>query len=134
MRQASRGEELADNVEILLPGEVSREQTLRRLDALATLLDSAFVIPGTTIRMGIDGLIGLVPVVGDLVTTAISSYILYEARKLGVSKFTLARMAGNVAVDGIIGAIPIVGDMFDIAFRANRRNVRILRAHLERKR
>jgi hypothetical protein len=124
---------LADTVEILLPGEVSREQTLRRLDALATLLDSAFVIPGTTIRMGVDGLIGLVPVVGDLVTTAISSYILYEARKLGVSKFTLARMAGNVAVDGLIGAIPIVGDMFDIAFRANRRNVRILRAHLERR-
>lgn len=124
---------MADKVEILLPGEVSREQTLRRLDALATLLDSAFVIPGTTFRMGIDGVIGLVPVLGDLITTAISSYILYEARRLGVSKLTLARMAGNVAVDGIIGAIPIVGDMFDIAFRANRRNVHILRAHLERR-
>lgn len=124
---------MADNVEILLPGEVPREQTLKRLEALATLMDSAFVIPGTGVRMGLDGLIGLVPVLGDIVTTAISSYILYEARRLGVSKFTLARMAGNVAVDGVIGAIPIVGDMFDIAFRANRRNVRILRAHLERR-
>ena len=105
---------------------------MKRLEALATLMDSAFAIPGTQIRMGLDGLIGLVPVLGDLITTAISSYILYEARRLGVSKFTLARMAGNVAIDGVIGAIPIVGDVFDIAFRANRRNVHILRRHLER--
>lgn len=125
---------LSDNVEVLLPGEESREQALRRLEALATLLDSAFVIPGTSFRMGIDGLIGLVPVLGDLVTTAISSYLIYEARRLGASKFTLLRMSGNVVVDGIIGAIPIVGDVFDLAFRANRRNVRILRAHLERRR
>lgn len=125
---------MAGNVEILLPGEVSREEALKRLDALATLMDSAFAIPGTQIRMGLDGLIGLVPVLGDLVTTAISSYILYEARRLGVSKFVLARMAGNVAIDGVIGAIPIVGDVFDVAFRANRRNVRILRRHLERNR
>lgn len=125
---------LSDNVEVLLPGEESREQALRRLEALATLLDSAFVIPGTNFRMGIDGLIGLVPVLGDLVTTAVSSYLIYEARRLGASKLTLMRMSGNVVVDGIIGAIPIVGDVFDLAFRANRRNVRILRAHLERRR
>lgn len=123
-----------DKIEILLPGEIPRAEALRRLEHLATLMDSAFLIPGTGIRMGLDGLIGLVPVVGDLVTTAISSYILYEARRLGASKFTLARMAGKVAVDGVIGSIPIVGDMFDIAFRANRRNVAILRAHLERTR
>lgn len=125
---------MSDNVEVLLPGEESREQALRRLEALATLLDSAFVIPGTNFRMGIDGLIGLVPVLGDLVTTAVSSYLIYEARRLGASKLTLMRMSGNVVVDGIIGAIPIVGDVFDLAFRANRRNVRILRAHLERRR
>ena len=125
---------MADRVEVLLPGEVSRAETLQRLDALATLMDSAFVIPGTSVRMGLDGLIGLVPVIGDLVTTAISSYILYEARRLGASRLTIARMAANVAVDGVIGAIPIAGDVFDIAFRANRRNMRILRRHLERRR
>lgn len=122
-----------DKIEILLPGETSREESLRRLDGLAVLMDSAFTIPGTNVTMGLDALIGLVPVVGDLVTTAISSYILYEARRLGASKLTLARMASNVAIDGVVGAIPIVGDMFDVTFRANRRNVAILREHLERK-
>ncbi len=120
------------DVEVLRPGEASRADTLRRLDALATLLDSAFVIPGTTIRFGLDGIIGLVPVLGDLVTTLISSYIVLEARRLGVSRFALARMAGNVAIDGVIGSIPLLGDAFDVAFRANRRNVKILRDHLER--
>lgn len=123
----------SDRVEILLPGEQSREEVLRRLDALANLMDSAFVIPGTQVRMGLDGLIGLVPVIGDLITTAISSYILVEARRLGASRFTLARMAMNIAVDGVIGAVPVAGDVFDIAFRANRRNVKILREHLARK-
>ncbi|RTL71229.1 MAG: DUF4112 domain-containing protein, partial [Hyphomicrobiales bacterium] len=103
------------------------------LDALANLMDSAFVIPGTQVRMGLDGLIGLVPVIGDLITTAISSYILVEARRLGASRFTLARMAMNIAVDGVFGAVPVAGDVFDVAFRANRRNVKILREHLERK-
>lgn len=121
-----------DKVEVLLPGETSRAESLRRLDGLAMLMDSAVKIPGTNVTMGLDALIGLVPVVGDIVTTAVSSYILYEARRLGASKFTLARMAGNVAIDGVVGAIPIVGDMFDLTFRANRRNMALLRAHIER--
>lgn len=122
-----------DKVEILLPGEISHVESLRRLDGLALLMDSAVTIPGTKVTMGLDALLGLVPVVGDIVTTAISSYILFEARRLGASKLTLARMAGNVAIDGVVGAIPIVGDVFDVTFRANRRNMAILRAHLERK-
>lgn len=97
-------------------------------------MDSAVAIPGTNVRLGLDALVGLVPVVGDLVTTAISSYILYEARRLGASKFTLARMAANIAIDGVVGAIPIAGDVFDVAFRANRRNMALLRDHLERQR
>lgn len=123
-----------EKIEILLPGEQPRAEVLRRLEALAVLMDSAIAIPGTNFRLGLDALIGLVPVVGDLVGTAISSYILYEARRLGVSKFTLARMAANVAIDGVVGAIPIAGDMFDVAFRANRRNIALLKAHLERQR
>lgn len=122
-----------DKVEILLPGETPLEDSLRRLDGLAMLMDSAVTSPGTKFTLGLDALIGLVPVLGDMVTTAISSYILYEARRLGASKLTLARMAGNVAIDGVVGAIPIVGDMFDVTFRANRRNMAILRTHLARK-
>jgi hypothetical protein len=124
------------DVEILLPGEragASREETLERLDQLATLMDTAFMIPGTKIRFGLDGLIGLVPGIGDVINTAISSWIVYEARRLGISRFAMARMIGNVAIDGVVGVVPILGDAFDVAFRANRRNIKILRDQLDRK-
>lgn len=107
----------------------SRRERIERLDRLATLLDVAFVLPGTNIRFGADALIGFVPGVGDSVTTALAAWIVYEAHKLGVPRRVLIRMAGNVAIDGLIGAVPVFGDLFDVAFRANRRNVRILREH-----
>jgi hypothetical protein len=107
----------------------SRRERIDRLDRLATLLDTAFVLPGTNIRFGADALIGLVPGVGDSVTTALAAWIVYEGHKLGVPRRVLIRMVGNVAIDGLIGAVPVFGDLFDVAFRANRRNVRILREH-----
>jgi len=107
----------------------SRRERIERLDRLATLLDTAFVIPGTNIRFGADALIGLAPGIGDSVTTALAAYIVYEAHRLGVPRRVLIRMIGNVAIDGIAGAVPVFGDLFDVAFRANRRNVRILREH-----
>jgi len=107
----------------------SRRERIEHLDRLATLLDTAFVIPGTNIRFGADALIGLAPGIGDSVTTALAAYIVYEAHRLGVSRRVLIRMIGNVAIDGIVGAVPVFGDLFDVAFRANRRNVRILREH-----
>ncbi|ARQ00086.1 DUF4112 domain-containing protein [Pseudorhodoplanes sinuspersici] len=110
----------------------SRAQRLARLDRLATLLDTAFVIPFTKIRFGVDGLFGLAPVVGDVVTTGLALYIVYEAHKLGAPRHVLARMIGNVALDGLIGAVPVAGDVFDVIWRANKRNVRILREHLDR--
>jgi hypothetical protein len=125
------------DVEILAPGEMpaeSTDETLERLDRLARLLDSAFLIPGTNIRFGFDALIGLVPVVGDMITTAISSWLIYEANRLGISRFALWRMMGNVAIDGLVGSIPLLGDAFDVAFRANRRNVAILRDQLAKRR
>ena len=106
---------------------LSRAERVARLDALATLLDTAFLLPGTNIRFGLDALIGLVPVIGDAVTTLISLYIVREARALGVSRFVIARMLANVAIDGMVGAVPFVGDMFDVAWRANRRNIALLR-------
>jgi hypothetical protein len=110
----------------------SRPDSVARLDALARLLDSAFLIPGTNLRIGIDPILGLVPGIGDLISAALSSYIIWEARQLGLPRWKIARMIGNVATDTAIGAIPLVGDFFDVAFKANRRNMKILRDHLER--
>ena len=113
-------------------GNLTREQRLARLEAIAKLLDIAFILPGTNIRYGIDGLIGLIPVVGDIITTAISLWLVREARALGAPWYITARMLGNVAVDGVVGMVPFAGDAFDVMFRANMRNVRLLRRWLER--
>ena len=108
----------------------SRAARIARIDALATLLDTAFLIPGTNIRFGIDALIGLVPGIGDAITTLMSLYIVREARALGAPRLLVARMLANVAIDGVVGAVPLVGDMFDVAWRANRRNMALLQRHL----
>lgn len=108
-----------------------RERAIERLRVLADLLDTAILVPGTRFRFGLDGVLGLVPVVGDIVTSALALYIVYEARRLGVPRFKIARMLGNVALDGCLGAVPVAGDLFDFAFKANRRNMRILQAHLD---
>jgi hypothetical protein len=110
----------------------SRRERLARLDALANLFDTALVIPGTNVRFGLDFLIGLVPGIGDMITTALSLYIVHEAYQLGAPRRVIARMLGNVALDGAIGAVPLVGDAFDVMWRGNRRNVRILREWAER--
>lgn len=114
------------------PDTAEIASTLVRLETLARVLDSAVKLPGSEIRIGVDALIGLVPVIGDLVSGLISSYVILEARRLGVSRWTLARMATNTTIDTLIGAVPIVGDVFDVAYRANVRNVAILRRHIER--
>ena len=113
-------------------GNLTREQRLARLDALAKLLDVAFILPGTNIRYGIDGLIGLIPVVGDIITTAISLWLVREARALGAPWHLTMRMLGNVALDGVVGAVPLVGDAFDVMFRANVRNVRMLKRWIDK--
>lgn len=109
---------------------LTRAQRIARLDALATLMDTAFVVPGTNIRFGIDALLGLVPGIGDVLTTAMSLYIVKEARALGTPRWLVARMLANVALDGVVGAVPLVGDLFDVAFRANRKNLALLLNHL----
>ncbi len=108
----------------------SREERIARLDALASLLDTAFFIPGTNIRFGADALIGLVPGIGDAITTLMSLYLVNEARELGVPRHVIFRMLVNVALDGVVGAVPLVGDAFDVLWRANRRNLALLRQHL----
>jgi len=110
----------------------SRRDRIARLDALATLLDTAILIPGTDIRFGLDALIGLVPGIGDAITTAMSLFIVHEAKQLGAPGHVIARMVANVAFDGIVGAVPVIGDAFDVMWRSNKRNMRLLYAWLEK--
>ncbi len=107
--------------------------TLQRLDAIANVMDSAVRIPGTNVVMGLDAALGLLPVVGDAISSAVGAYLIWEARRLGVSKLVIARMAANTTIDTVLGSIPVVGDVFDVAYKANRKNVALLRAHLEKK-
>jgi hypothetical protein len=103
---------------------------LRRIEMMEHLLERSFTIPGTSRKAGLDALVGLIPVVGDVVTAVLGAYIVWEASNLGLPKWKLWRMAGNIAVDTAFGAIPFVGDAFDLLFRSNTRNLKIVRRHL----
>src|SRR6478735_9254762 len=113
-------------------GNLTREQRLARLDAIAKLLDVAFILPGTNIRYGIDGIISLIPVVGDIISTALSLWLVREARALGAPWHVTTRMLGNVAFQGVVGLVPVAGDAVDVLFRANMRNARLLRSWLDK--
>jgi hypothetical protein len=102
---------------------------VKKLGALARLMDAQFKIPGTEIRFGLDGIIGLIPGVGDLSTFAVSGYMVMIMARNGASGYVLARMVFNILIDAIFGAIPLLGDIFDIYFKANQRNVRLMEEH-----
>ena len=102
---------------------------LKNLNRLAQLMDASFQIPGTKVRFGLDSIIGLIPGIGDLISFAISGYIMSTASKLGASKNVMARMMVNSTIDAIIGSIPLIGDIFDIGFKANQRNIRLMNKH-----
>jgi hypothetical protein len=109
------------------------EASVARVEALARLMDGVFAVPGTNIRLGLDSVIGLVPVAGDVISGLISSYLIWEARRIGAPRWLIARMSANTLLDTTIGAIPLLGDVFDVAFRANMRNMALLRRHIEKK-
>jgi hypothetical protein len=102
-----------------------------KLKKLEQRLDRQFSIFG--VRFGIDGLVGLVPVLGDVITSAMGLYIILEARRLGATRWTMARMLINWAIDFSVGALPVVGDIFDIAFKSNTKNLRMLISDLEKR-
>jgi hypothetical protein len=108
------------------------ERRLARMRRVGWLLDNSIPVPGTSFRLGIDQIIGLVPGIGDLIGGLLSLYIIVEARNLGVPRSLLVRMGWNVAVDTLVGEVPILGDLFDIGFKANIRNLRLLDGYLER--
>jgi hypothetical protein len=102
---------------------------LEQLRRLAKLMDAQFKIPGTDIRFGLDGLVGLIPGAGDLATFAVSGYMLWMMATKGASGFVLARMVLNIVIDLLIGSIPFIGDIFDVAFKANMRNMNLMEQH-----
>lgn len=104
----------------------------QRVETLERVLERSFTLPGINRQVGLDAIVGLVPVAGDLVSAAVGLYLVWEARNLGMSKFQLARMTANVGVDSLVGAIPIAGDLFDFVFRSNSRNLKIIRRHLDK--
>ncbi len=107
------------------------EQSKDRLNKLAWLLDNSFHIPGTQIRFGLDGLIGLIPGIGDAAGAVISSHILTQAAQMGAPKSLLVKMGFNIALDALLGLIPFIGDIADFAFKANQQNVKLLNNYLE---
>jgi hypothetical protein len=102
---------------------------LQQLDMVARLMDSQFKIPGTDIRFGLDAIIGLIPGLGDLSTFAISGYMIVIMSRNGASSYVMARMLLNVLIDTIFGMIPVLGDIFDVAYKSNMRNIRLMREH-----
>jgi hypothetical protein len=103
-----------------------------RVEALERLLEGLVEIPVLRRKVGLDAIVGLVPVAGDLITATMGLYLVWEARNLGMSRWQLARMLGNVGIDSLVGAVPLAGDLFDLLYRSNTRNLRIIRKHLDR--
>lgn len=119
-------------VVFVLPTGADAASVRARIVALERLLERSFTIPGVNMPVGLDALVGLVPVLGEILTAGMGAYIVWEARNLGLPKWKLARMGANVLFDTAIGAIPLVGDAFDLVFRSNTKNLRILLKHIDK--
>ncbi len=115
-----------------LPTGTDPHSIRKRIEAMEHLLERSFRIPGINYHIGLDSIAGLVPVIGDFVTAAMGAYIVWEARNLGLPKWKLWRMAGNVGFDALLGAVPVAGDLFDLLYRSNTRNLRIVKKHLDK--
>ena len=115
-----------------LPAGRAPADVRRRVEAMERLLERSFVVPGTRMNFGLDAVVGVIPVVGDAIAAAMGAYLLWEAKNLGMPKWKLWRMAGNIAFDAAVGAVPLAGDLFDLVFRSNSRNLRLIRRHLDR--
>ena len=107
-----------------------RDDPAASVRRLAHVLDAAVRIPGTKIRIGLDPILGLIPGIGDLAGTVLSGYVVLAAVRLGVPKPVLARMLVNLGIDAVLGAVPLLGDVFDVAWRANSRNLALIESHV----
>ena len=115
-----------------LPLGTDARSVRQRVEAMEVLLERMFVIPGTNRQVGLDVILDIIPIVGSISAAALGSYIAWEARNLGMSKWQITRMAGNIGFDMLLGAIPWVGAIPDLFFRSNSRNLRIIKRHLDK--
>lgn len=125
-------DEALRRMQIELPLGTDAISIRQRVEVLERILERSFTIPGLNRKVGLDAIVGLVPVAGDLVAAVLGLYLVWEARNLGMSKWQLARMSANVGFDTLVGAVPVAGDLFDFLFRSNSRNLRIIRKHLDK--
>lgn len=128
MAQAGKAQKLVEGLPL---GSEARD-VRRRIELLEQLLENAFHLPVVNRRVGLDAIVGLVPGVGDAITAAMGLYLVWEARNLGLPKWQLWRMAGNVGIDSLIGAVPLAGDVFDVFYSSNTRNLKIIKRHLDK--
>jgi hypothetical protein len=115
-----------------LPVGTDPASVRRRIEAAEKLLEHGFKIPGVRYEFGLDAIVGLIPVIGDVVGAAFGAYLVWEAKNLGMPKWKLWRMAGNVGFDTAVGLVPFAGDALDFLFRSNTRNLRMLKRHLDK--
>ena len=116
----------------LIPDRTDPAALRKRVEMLEILLERGLVIPGINRAVGLDAIVGLVPVVGDVIAATMGAYLIWEARNLGMPKWKIWRMVGNLGIDTALGAVPLVGDAFDFFFRSNTRNLRIIKKHLDK--
>jgi len=119
-------------IKLSLPTGSDPASIRQRVEAMELLLERSFRVPGLNMPIGLDALVGLIPVLGDVVTTALGAYMVWEARNLNMPRWKLARMGGNVAFDTVLGLVPLVGDAADFLYRSNTRNLRIIKKHLDK--
>ena len=115
-----------------IPKMPNHEATVESIEALARLMDSQFKLPGTPINLGLDTIIGLIPGIGDTVGLGVAGYIVMRGAQMGVPKRKLSKMGFNIGIDWLIGIVPIIGDLFDVGWKANNRNAKIIREHFEK--
>lgn len=119
-------------MQVTLPTGTDAASVRQRIEAMERLLERGFTVPGTSYQFGLDALIGLIPVIGDFVGAALGAYVIWEARNVGMPKWKLWRMAGNVGFDTAVGFVPLAGDALDFLFRSNTRNLKIVKRHLDK--
>ena len=131
-RYSTSGAERAEPMGFEMPVGTDPVSIRKRIEAMEQLLERSFRIPGVNYPIGLDSIVGLVPILGDIVTTALGAYIVWEAKNLGLPRWKIWRMMGNVGFDAVLGAVPVVGDAADFLFRSNTRNLRIVKKHLDK--
>jgi hypothetical protein len=115
-----------------LPLGTDPHSVRRRIEGLERLLEGLIDVPLVGRKVGLDAIVGLIPVGGDVITALMGLYLVWEARNIGLPRWQLWRMVGNVGIDTLVGAVPVAGDLFDFVYRSNSKNLKIVRKHLDR--